>query len=300
MKKIAMKKLLMKKIVMKKMLKKIVCIVSVVICLFMTGCTQKADEGEAKNRLDAIRERGYIEVATEPAFAPFEFADPQKEGNDKYQGSDIEFAKYIAEKLGVELRIVPLEFSAVLAGVAEGKYDLAMSALAYTPEREKAMILSKGYYFAEDSAGHGLIIREEDAEKIQNVDDLADKVLSFQSGSLQELLATEQIPSSKEIKRVSSSTDAYLMVQENKADVAVSNIDLAQLYIAANPNSGLMVASDFRFEIGKEYDGTRIGIPLGEVELEEFINSAIDEVLESGEYEKWYLEAKEYAMTLGL
>lgn len=39
----------------------------------------------------------------------------------------------IADKLGVELKIVPLEFAAVLSSVTEGKYDLAISALAYTP-----------------------------------------------------------------------------------------------------------------------------------------------------------------------
>jgi len=285
---------------MKKITKRIVCILSIVAIFMMVGCTKKTDDTKAANRLEAIKERGYIEVATEPAFAPYEFTDPAQADSEKYQGSDIEFAKYIANKLEVELRIVPLEFSAVLAGVADGKYDLAISALAYTPAREEAMILSKGYYFSEESSGHGLLIREEDADKIKGVEDLADKTLSLQSGSLQELLATKQIPMSKETKRVSASTDAYLMVQENKADVAVTNIDLAQLYIEANPTCGLTLVKDFRFEIGKEYDGTRVGIPLGESELEEFINSTIDEVIESGEYAKWYLEAKEYAKSLGL
>ena len=285
---------------MKKMKRAMVYILGIGAILLMTGCTKKADTKDATNRLEAIKARGYIEVATEPAFAPYEFIDPSKPDKEKYQGSDMEFAKYIADKLGVELRIVPLEFSAVLAGVADGKYDIALSALAYTPEREKAMTLSNGYYFAEESSGHGLIIREEDVDKIQGISDLEDKVVAAQSGSLQELFVTEQIPKNKEVKRVSASTDAYLMVQENKADAAATNISLAQLYIEANPTCGLVVVKDFKFEMAKEYDGERVGMPLNEPELEEFINSMIEEVLESGQYEKWYKESEVYAKSLGL
>ena len=98
----------------------------------------------ASNRLEEILQRGYMEVATEPYFAPQEFIDSSKEGDEQYVGCDIELAKYIADKLGVELRIVPLEFAAVLSSVTEGKYDMAISALAYTPERAEAMNLSDG------------------------------------------------------------------------------------------------------------------------------------------------------------
>ena len=66
-------------------------------------------------------------VATEPYFAPNEFIDPTKTGDEMYVGSDIEFAKYIGEKLGVEVKIVPLEFTEVLTSVQQGKYDIAIS-----------------------------------------------------------------------------------------------------------------------------------------------------------------------------
>jgi polar amino acid transport system substrate-binding protein len=111
---------------------------------------------EAADRLEDIKKRGYIEVATEPYFAPNEFIDPTKSGDDKYVGSDIELAKYIGKNLGVDVKIVPLEFSAVLTGVTEGKYDMAISALAYTPVREEAMNLSKGYHFQKGQKGHGI------------------------------------------------------------------------------------------------------------------------------------------------
>jgi polar amino acid transport system substrate-binding protein len=270
----------------------------------ISGCsadkTAKQTAAEPKNRLEAIIERGYMEVATEPYFAPYEFIDPSKKGNEQYVGSDIKLAQYIADELGVELRIVPLEFSAVLSSITEGKYDLAISALSYTPARAQAMNMSNGYYFAEGGDGHGLLIRTEDAENIKSAEDVADKVIVAQSGSLQELYVNEQIPKYKEFKRVSSTTDGFLMVQEGKADVAATSIPTAQLYIDANKDSGLMVVESFEFFVDEKTSGTRIGIPLGEEELTNKINEIIDEVVNDGTFEQWHEEYTEYSKELGL
>lgn len=256
--------------------------------------------GEEASRLDAIKAKGVLSVVMEPYFAPNEFVDPSKSGDDQYVGSDVELAKYIADKLGVELEIVPLEFSAVLSSITEGKYDLAISALAYTPARAEAMILSDGYYFSEDTPGYGLVIRTEDEAAIKSPADLADKTVVAQSGSLQELFATEQIPEVAELKRVSATTDGLLMVQENKADSIVVAKSMAQLYIDANTGCGLTIIKDFEFEVDKALDGTRIGIPKGETELAAEINKIIAELLTTGQYEAWYNEYTEYAKSLGL
>ena len=278
-------------------------IVTLLLSGLLTSCSgDKAGDGKQApaNRLEAIKARGYLEVATEPYFAPYEFIDPSLPGDEKYVGADIELARYIAEKIGVECRIVPLEFSAVLASITEGKYDMAISALAYTPERAEAMIISKGYYFDENEPGHGLMIREELRDVIKSADDLADYVVVCQSGSLQELYATTQIPSCKELKRVSATTDGFLMVQEGKADVCVTAIPMGQLYIDANEGCGLIIVEGFEFETDPDTLGSRIGMPKGEVELEAFVNEVIAEVLASGVFEKWYAEYTEYAKRLGV
>ena len=253
-----------------------------------------------KSGLEAIKEKGVLEVVMEPYFAPNEFIDPSKSGDDKYVGADVEFAKYIANKLGVKLKIIPLEFGAVLSSITEGKYDLAISALAYTPARAEAMIMSKGYYFTKDTPGYGLLIRTADLAKIKTAQDLADKTVVAQSGSLQELFANEQIPKLKELKRVSATTDGILMVQENKADAIVVSKAMGQLYIDANPTAALSIVDNFEFTIDEQYDGTRIGITKGQTELETEINKIIDEVIKSGDYDKWYNEYTEYAKKLGI
>ena len=284
-------------------MKKIKTILSVILVLALALCLTACGDGSKEklpaNRLEAIKERGYIEVCTEPYFAPYEFIDSSKEGDEQYVGMDIEIAKYIAEKLGVELRIVPLEFSAVLASITEGKYDLAISALAYSPARAESMNMSKGYRFDENEASnYGLLVREEDVDKYPTAESLAFAVIVTQSGSVQEGFVKEQIPTYKEFKVVSSMTDGFLMVKEGKADACACDINNGQLY--ADANGGLAIANEFRFAIDESTQGTRVGIPLGEDELTEFVNQCIDELLAEGKTNKWYDEYSEYARKLGL
>ncbi len=236
-------------------------------------------------------------MATEPYFAPYEFIDSSKSGDDQYQGLDIELGKYIAEKLGVELRIVPLEFSAVLASITEGKYDFAASALAYSPGRAENMNMSKGYRFSDEVASYGFLVREDMIDSIQEAGDTADLVLVTQSGSVQEGFVNDQIPKYKEFKLVSSMTDGFLMVSEGKADACACDVNNGQLY--ADANGGLAIAP-FRFEVDESTQGTRVGIPKGEDELTAFIDQCIDELRAEGTIDKWYEEYSDYARKLGV
>ncbi|MBO4881071.1 MAG: transporter substrate-binding domain-containing protein [Firmicutes bacterium] len=280
-------------------MKKTIAIILALILVFsLAACSSGGGESaKAGNRLEEIKERGYIEMATEPYFAPYEFIDSSKDGDEQYQGLDIELGKYIAEKLGVELRIVPLEFSAVLASITEGKYDFAASALAYSPGRAENMNMSKGYRFSEEVASYGFLVREEDQDLIKTAEDAADLVVVTQSGSVQEGFVNDQIPKYKEFKLVSSMTDGFLMVSEGKADACACDISNGQLY--ADANGGLAIAP-FRFEVDESTQGTRVGIPKGEEELTEFINQCIDELRAEGTIDKWYEEYSDYARKLGV
>ena len=261
------------------------------------GGDSSGDAAEPANRLEAIKARGYIEMATEPYFAPYEFIDSSKSGDEQYQGLDIELGKYIAEKLGVELRIVPLEFSAVLASITEGKYDFAASALAYSPGRAENMNMSKGYRFSDEVASYGFLVREDMIDSIKTADDTADLVQVTQSGSVQEGFVNDQISKYKDFKLVSSMTDGFLMVAEGKADACACDINNGQLY--ADANGGLAIAP-FRFVVDESTQGTRVGIPKGEDELTAFIDQCIDELRAEGTIDKWYDEYSDYARTLGV
>ena len=275
-------------------MKKIISLLLVVVMILaLCACGNKA---EAKDRLADIKDRGYIEVCTEPYFAPYEFVDPNKSGDDQYQGMDIEIAKYIADKIGVDLKIVPLEFTAVQAGVIDGKYDLAISAIAYSPAREENMAMSKGYFFEENE--YGFLCRAEDVDKYTSIESLKDAVVITQSGSVQEAIYNANVPECKEFKLVSAMTDGYLAVAEGKADVCICSTGSAGLYAEAN---GGLAIPDFFFEVDPEMNSTRIAAcKEGTDSLIAVVNECIDELLADDQMVAWYAEYAEYAAELGV
>ncbi len=254
----------------------------------------------AEGRLLEIKEAGKLVVATEPYFAPQEFIDPSLSGQEQYVGADMELARLIAERMGVELEIVPMEFTKVLTAVSEGEVDLAISALAFTPGRAQMMELSKGYYYVSGEDANSLMIRETDGKKIKSINDISGHKLIAQRGSLQESLGADNILGYEEFLRVSTIQEVYTAVEEGTSDAAIVDIESAQAYIDSNPGCGLMLVPEVTFPIEEQYEGDRVAAEKGEIPLICFVNGVIDEVLESGKYQEWYDKYEKYATELGL
>ena len=249
--------------------------------------------------LDRIKRKGVLRVATEPYFAPQVFIDPDKEGQAQYAGADMELARLIAEKMGVELEIVPMEFTQVLPSLTEDQCDLAISGIVFTPGRASSYAMSKGYYFPDRAASTTFIIRQEDGESIQALEDLKDKILIAQSNSLQEALAATYVYQYKEFRRVSSLQSVYEALKQGKADAGVVDQITAQTYIRNNPDAGLMIAENLKFVMEDYFLGDRVVAKKGELQLMYYVNGVINEVLD-GKYLQWIEEAQKRAAELGL
>ena len=122
------------------------CMLVSAVCLF-ASCDKK-DENT-------------LVMATNAAFPPYEYKD-----GDKIVGIDAEIAAAIAEKLGMKLEIMDVDFGAVLTGVAEGKYDMGMAGITVTDERKETMDFSDTY-----ATGIQVIIVN-DGSSIATLDDL--------------------------------------------------------------------------------------------------------------------------------
>ena len=94
-------------------------------------------------KFDASKADKQLVVATNAAFAPFEY----KEG-DKFAGIDIEIAAYIAEQLDLELVIQDMEFDAVVTSVGKNNVDIAMAGLTVNETRKKSVNFTESYYNA--------------------------------------------------------------------------------------------------------------------------------------------------------
>lgn len=254
----------------------------------MTGC------GSSQNRLDKIKESGKLVLATSPDFAPLEFEDLSG-GEKKYVGSDIELAKYIAEKLGVELQVSAMDFSAVQAAIPSGQADIAIAGFAKTEEREKSMELSHAFNIDGEQTGQSVLVPAGKGGEYTKAEDFAGKKIGAQNGSLQYNLVTGQLPEDVEIVPVGSLNDGVLMLETGKIDALASDVSNAELLMESHTQIEL---TDFMFEY--ESEGNVAAVKKGETELIEAINEIIDEVNEKGLYQQWKDEATELAKSLGI
>ena len=279
-------------------MKKVLALVlALVLMLSLTACAAKNSGGN--DRLDQIKKAGVLQVASEPYFAPYEFMDPSKEGQEAILGADVKLMQAIADEIGVKLEIIPLDFTAVLAGITTAKYDMAVSAIAYSLERAENMNLSN-VYRASDT-GYGFIVRTEDKDKYNSVADLKDAVVATQSGSVQEGIYRADVTDKgcKELKLFPQMTDCYLAVQENRADVCICSTDSAALY--AEANGDVLFVPDFRFTIDPNMNGTVIAMPKENTDsLKEVVNKVIDKLKADGSIDKWFEEAAAQAKELGI
>lgn len=243
---------------------------------------------DATGRLARIRAAGKLTVATSPYYPPQEFIDETLTGQARFVGADMDLARRIAERMGVELEIVPMSFADVLSAVSDGQYDLAVSAVSFTQERAVVLEMSKGYYYTDEQASTGLIIRAEDADSIRGVEDLAERDIAAQSGSLQESMAADSIDFYHKFRRLPTPNDVYDAVASGAVDTGVVDLENAKAYIENNPDCGLTIVLDVFFELQPQYKGDRVASAKGETELIGFVNGVIDELLESGEYDLWF------------
>ncbi len=104
--------------------------------------------------LDPAKADAQLVVATNAAFAPYEF----KVGNT-FAGIDMEIAKMIADELGMELVISDMDFEAVVSSIGKNGVDVALSGLTINPAREKVIDFSDPY---EEGVYQVLIALEDD------------------------------------------------------------------------------------------------------------------------------------------
>ena len=273
---------------MKKM-KKLFCaaLAAAMLMATMSGC------GSSQNRLEKILESGKLVLATSPDFAPLEFEDLSS-GEAQYVGSDIELAKYIAEKLGVELEISAMDFSAVQAAIPSGQADIAISGFAKTEERAQNMELSTPFNITEDG-GQTVLVAKGQGANYTAAEDFSGLQIGAQNGSLQYNLVSEQLPDDVEIAPVGSLNDGVLMLETGKIDALASDLSNAELLLESHDG---IETTDFMFEYSSE--GNVAAVKKGETELIEAVNEIIEEVNELGLYDQWKDEATELAKSLGL
>ena len=232
-----------------------------------------------------------LKVAISPDFAPMEFVIYNEKGEAEYAGFDVMLAEYIAQEMGKELQLMPMDFGACQAAVAAGTVDMSISGFSWTEERAANYNLSDYYYAGDNETEQVLITTKDNAGKFTTVESMAGLKVGAQAASLQEGLCKEQLPENELVVYTDINTG---VLQLKKGDFQVMAVATgnADAIIAANPDLAL---TGFTFDVSEEESNNLILLKKGNDQLTAEVNKILAKAYEAGKYGEWYAKAEELA-----
>lgn len=242
------------------------------------------DAGAAS--LAEIKERGYMTIATEDNYAPFEI---MKEGEPTGFTHDV--VAELREYADFEIRQEIMPWSGLLTAVRSGKYDAAITGSIVSKPRLRVFDFS----VPTASAQHYYIKRKDD-ESIQSVADLDGKIVGVQAGSVLlsrlpelEAMLEETGGEMGKVVEYTSYPEIYADLANGRLDYTVNSVISAQSLIAERGDE---------FAMGKPVSGPGFHaypVPEGNPELLQYISDFVLHLRDSGRLaelqEKWFGQA---------
>jgi len=211
-------------------------------------------------------------VGSDLAFAPFEFIE-----DDEAAGFDIDLMDAIAEELGVDTEYVDADFDGILTQLAAGEFDVVISALTITEERQETVDFSDPYF----EATQALVTLE--GSDITAEEDIDGVTVGAQAGTTGLDYAEEAYGEDNEIVEFPGYPEAFADLEGEGVDVVVADLPAANEEVG---DSETLVVAD-EVDTGEEYG---IAVDPTKPELLDAVNAALDEVIAEGTYAEIYQE----------
>ena len=202
------------------------------------------------------KESKKLTVAMSPDFAPMEFVDTSKTGQEQYVGFDVTLANYLAKELGMELEIKPMSFDACMTAVQLGSVDMAISGFSWKPDRAENFLLSDYYIAGDNETQQSVITVKAKENTCKTQADFSGWKVGAQASALQEqLVKDELIPAGAELVVYKSIDDAVLALQTGKIDALAVAHGNGEAIIANNPD---IAFSGYDFDVDPKYENNVI------------------------------------------
>lgn len=256
-------------------------LVLVMALAVLSGCAQEEAAPE-KNSLDVIKEKGEFVLGLDDSFPPMGFRDD----NGDIVGFDIDLAKEVADRMGVELVLKPVDWDGIALSLKNGDIDVIWNGLTITEERKENMGFTKPYL------NNRQIIVVRDGSEIAAKVDLAGKVVGVQLGSSSDAALNDEpevAETVKEVRKYSNNVEALLDLANEGTDAVVVDEIVGRYYIAKKP--GIYAVLDDYFT-DEEYG---VGYRLEDEAFGAELDRILDEMKEDGTAdaisEEWFGEA---------
>ena len=218
-------------------------------------------------------EAAVLKMGTNAAFPPYEYYEDADD--NKVVGIDAEVAALIAEKLGMELEIVDMEFDSIITAVQTGKVDMGMAGMTVTEDRLENVNFTTSY-----ATGVQVVIVKEGSE-IATVDDLSvegkDWKVGVQNATTGDLYATWDLEEKglATVMRYNKGADAVQALATGKVDCVIIDNEPAKAFVAENDGLAIL---DTEYTV-EDY---AICIAKDNTELLDQVNAALDELIADG------------------
>ena len=196
-------------------------------------------------------EEGKLHMATNAAFPPYEMlAD-----DGSFEGIDVEVAAEIAKKLGLELVVDDMGFTAALTAAANGQSDIVMAGVTVNKERQQTLDFTDSY-----ATGVQVVIVKEGSDV--TMDNLGEKMIGTQMGTTGYIYASD-------------TPVAVEALKGGQIDCVIIDNEPAKAYVAANEGLTLLEGT----WVTENY---AIGVKKGNTQLVDAVNAALKELIEDG------------------
>ncbi len=200
------------------------------LLLALAGCKKNDASDAQKDHLTRIREAGVLVIATEGNWSPWTYHDEK----DTLTGFDVEIGKLLAQGLGVEAKFEETEWSAILAGVDAGRFDIACNGVGYTPERAEKYNFSTPYVYTPKV----LVVRS-DNEDIHTLADLKGRTTANSPNSTYANLAEENGATVTSIDTLDQTIELLL---QGRVDATINAKGSIDDYLAQHPGAAIKIA----------------------------------------------------------
>ena len=212
-------------------------------------------------------EKPVLKMGTNAYFQPYEYYE-----GEKVIGIDAEIAAAIAEKLGMTLEIVDMEFDSILTAVNEGSVDFGMAGMTITEDR----LLEVDFSISYANGVQSIIVKND--SPIATADDLSAEGATYkvgvQLGTTGDIYATDDFGSDR-VTTYSNGNEAVLALAGGSVDCVIIDNEPAKALVAAN--EGLKI-----LDTAYANEDYAICVKKGNSELLDKINAAIMELTEDG------------------
>jgi polar amino acid transport system substrate-binding protein len=188
--------------------------------LLLAGCGGPSEEAGSTDKCELsnppLYEKGVLTVATDkPAYPPWFKGNPKN-----YSGYEGDVASEIAERMDLPIKWTVEPFNKSYAPGAKD-FDFDINEITITPEREKVVDFSNGYF---DNAQGVLVMKDSPAASAQSVSDLKDMTIGAQVGTTGLDFVNETIEPTTDPKVYDSTNDAKSALESGQIDVFVTDL----------------------------------------------------------------------------